>query len=69
MGRADLMVDAYMSLWDAAALQPIIQEAGGSFTDWQGKPTIQSGEAVATNGRIREEVLEITRAYPKKGQR
>ena len=59
------MIDASMSLWDAAALQPIIEGAGGSFTDWQGKATIQSGEAVATNGRIRDEVLAITRAYPK----
>ncbi|MGI6414652.1 MAG: histidinol-phosphatase [Thermoguttaceae bacterium] len=67
-GRAEVMIDASMSLWDAAALQPIIEGAGGSFTDWQGKPTIQSGEAVATNGRIRDEVLAITRAYPKKGQ-
>jgi fructose-1,6-bisphosphatase/inositol monophosphatase family enzyme len=62
-GRAEVMVDPYMSLWDAAALQPIIEEAGGSFTDWQGKPTIQSGEAVATNGVIRDEVLAITREY------
>lgn len=64
-GRAEVMIDASMSLWDAAALQPIIEGAGGSFTDWQGKATIQSGEAVATNGRIRDEVLAITRAYPK----
>ncbi|MHB8903266.1 MAG: histidinol-phosphatase [Thermoguttaceae bacterium] len=65
-GRAELMADAYLSLWDAAALQPIIEEAGGSFTDWTGNPTIQSGEAVATNGLIRDEVLAITRQYPKK---
>jgi fructose-1,6-bisphosphatase/inositol monophosphatase family enzyme len=64
-GRAEVMVDAYLSLWDAAALQPIIEEAGGSFTDWKGKPTIQSGEAVATNGAIRDEVLAITREYEK----
>jgi histidinol phosphatase-like enzyme (inositol monophosphatase family) len=67
-GRAEVMIDASMSLWDAAALQPIIEGAGGSFTDWQGKPTIQSGEAVATNGRIRDEVLAITRDYPKQRQ-
>ena len=66
MGRAEVMIDAYLSLWDAAALQPILEEAGGSFTDWQGNPTIQSGEAVATNGAIRDEVLAITREYEKK---
>ena len=65
-GRAEVMVDPYLSLWDAAALQPIIEEAGGSFTDWQGKPTIQSGEAVATNDAIRDEVLAITSEYQKR---
>ncbi len=65
-GRAEVMADAYLSLWDAAALQPIIEEAGGSFTDWKGNPTIQSGEAVATSHLIRDEVLAITREYEKR---
>ena len=60
-GRAELMVDPFMSVWDAAALLPIMQEAGGTFTDWQGRATIHSGEGIATNGRILEEVLAITR--------
>ena len=64
-GRAEAMIDPYLSLWDAAALQPIIEEAGGSFSDWKGNPTIQSGEAVATNAAIRDEVLAITREYEK----
>jgi len=61
IGRADLMVDPIVNAWDLAALLPIIQEAGGTFTDWQGRPTIYSGQAIATNGRILEEVLAITR--------
>lgn len=60
-GRAELMVDPLMNLWDAAAIQPIIEEAGGTFTDWQGRRTIHSGEGIATNGLILEEVLAITR--------
>lgn len=64
-GRAEVMSDPYLNLWDAAALQPIIEEAGGSFTDWKGNPTIQSGEAVATNGAILDDVLAITREYDK----
>ncbi len=63
-GRAELMVDPKMSIWDCAALQPVIEEAGGTFTDWQGNPTIHAGEAVATNGRVYHEALAITRAYP-----
>ncbi len=58
-GRADLMVDPVMAVWDAAALSPILEEAGGTFTDWQGRNTIYSGEGIATNGLILAEVLEI----------
>jgi histidinol phosphatase-like enzyme (inositol monophosphatase family) len=58
-GRAEIMIDPIMNLWDAAALQPIIQEAGGQFFDWQGKPTVHSGEAVATNSVLAKEVREI----------
>ena len=62
-GRADLMVDPLMNVWDCAALQPIIEEAGGTFTDWQGQPTIHGGEAIATNGLVFEEALAIVRRY------
>jgi histidinol phosphatase-like enzyme (inositol monophosphatase family) len=58
-GRADVMVDPVMSLWDAAALQPILTEAGGTFTDWKGQPTIYSGEGIATNGLLLDEVLKL----------
>ncbi len=61
-GRAEVMIDAVMNVWDAAALQPIMEEAGGTFTDWQGKPTIHNGEGIATNGHVLEEVLAITRS-------
>ncbi len=61
-GRAELMVDAVMNVWDAAALQPILEESGGTFTDWQGNATIHAGQGIATNGRVLEEVLAITRA-------
>lgn len=61
-GRAECMIDPIMNVWDAAALQPILEEAGGTFTDWQGRPTIHSGEGIATNGLVLEEVLQVTRA-------
>jgi len=64
-GRAEVMVDPIMNLWDAAAILPILVEAGGTFTDWQGRATTAGGEGVATNGRVLEEVLQITRDFPK----
>ena len=60
-GRAEVMVDPIMNVWDAAALQPIMEEAGGTFTDWQGNPTIHSGEGIGTNGHVLDQVLAITR--------
>jgi histidinol phosphatase-like enzyme (inositol monophosphatase family) len=61
-GRAEAMVDPRMHVWDAAALQPIVEEAGGTFTDWQGKPSIYTGNAVASNGLVAGEVLAITKS-------
>ncbi|QDU56424.1 histidinol-phosphatase [Aeoliella mucimassa] len=57
-GQADVMFDPEMNLWDAAALQPVIEEAGGVFNDWQGTPTVHSGEAVAANASLMPAVLE-----------
>lgn len=65
-GRAEVMVDPIMSLWDAGPLLTIIEEAGGRFTDWQGTPTIYGEEAVATNGLLHDAIVEMTQGYPKK---
>jgi histidinol phosphatase-like enzyme (inositol monophosphatase family) len=55
-GRAEVMTDAVMAPWDAAALQPIIEEAGGVFTDWSGRRTAFGGSTVASNGALAPEV-------------
>jgi histidinol phosphatase-like enzyme (inositol monophosphatase family) len=58
-GRAEMMMDPVMNIWDAAALLPILQEAGGTFTDWHGEARIDGGNGIATNGLIFEEVMQI----------
>jgi histidinol-phosphatase len=58
-GRADVMLDPVMNLWDCAALQPIMEEAGGTFTDWRGARTASGGNAIATNGLLFEEVMQL----------
>jgi fructose-1,6-bisphosphatase/inositol monophosphatase family enzyme len=60
-GRAEVMVDPIMALWDAAAMPVILEEAGGTFTDWRGNPSYQAGEGIATNGLLLEEVLAAVR--------
>lgn len=59
-GRAEVMVDPILSLWDMGALPTILTEAGGTFTDWQGTPTIYGRDGIATNGRVFSEVMGIT---------
>ncbi|MCE9552102.1 MAG: histidinol-phosphatase [Planctomycetes bacterium] len=58
-GRADVMVDPIMNVWDAAAVAPIIEEAGGRYSDWRGRPTISGGDGVASNGLVHEAVLAM----------
>lgn len=55
-GRAEVMVDPALAAWDSAALQPVIEEAGGAFTDWSGRATAFGGSAVATNAALALEV-------------
>ena len=56
-GRAEVALDPAMNVWDCAALLPVVEEAGGRFTDWRGRRTIRGGEAVATNGVLHDRVL------------
>ncbi|NJN15303.1 MAG: inositol monophosphatase family protein [Oscillochloris sp.] len=58
-GRAEVALDPVMNIWDNAALLPILQEAGGTFTDWRGTATIANPEGLGTNGLVLDEVLEL----------
>jgi histidinol-phosphatase len=57
-GAVDIMVEPELSLWDLAALVPIVTEAGGTFTDLTGKPGPSGGSAIATNGVLHNDILE-----------
>jgi histidinol-phosphatase len=57
-GAVDIMVEPELSLWDLAALVPIVTEAGGTFTDLTGRPGPSGGNAIATNGKLHADVLE-----------
>jgi len=61
-GRADVMMDPIVELWDVAAAQPIIEEAGGIFSDYEGKRTPHSRCAIATNGVLHAEVLALVQS-------
>lgn len=57
-GAVDAMVEPELSLWDLAALVPIVTEAGGTFTDLSGHSGPGGGSAVATNGKLHDDLLE-----------
>jgi histidinol-phosphatase len=59
-GRCDVMLDPVMNAWDCGALLPIVEEAGGSFTDWTGNKSIYGGSAVSTNGSLFDEVMALS---------
>jgi histidinol-phosphatase len=61
-GRAEVMVDDIVNPWDAAALYPVVREAGGVFTSWKGLHTAFGGDIIATNmalsGAVRDRLQE-----------
>jgi histidinol phosphatase-like enzyme (inositol monophosphatase family) len=58
-GRAEVMVDAIVGDWDTAPLLPIVEEAGGAFTSWDGRRTAFGGDAIATNGALADAARRV----------
>jgi len=58
-GRAELMLDPIMNVWDCAPFPPILKEAGGYFGDWQGNSTVHANEAMSTSNKLLPEVLNL----------
>jgi histidinol-phosphatase len=56
-GAVDISCEPEVSLWDLAALQVVVEEAGGRFTDLAGAARPDGGSVVCTNGLLHDEVL------------
>jgi histidinol-phosphatase len=56
-GQAEVMLEADVKPWDVAPFKVLFEEAGGRFTDFAGQPTIYSGTALASNGRLHADLL------------
>jgi histidinol-phosphatase len=56
-GAFDISVDPIVSLWDVAALIPIVEEAGGRWSTVDGRTDPAGGSLLCTNGRVHDEVL------------
>jgi histidinol-phosphatase len=58
-GACDIGLDPVASLWDLAALQVIVEEAGGTFTDLDGASRSDGGCGVSSNGLLHQRALAI----------
>jgi len=63
-GAVDVACEPEVNLWDLAALDVLVREAGGTFTDVDGTPGPAGGSAVATNGHLHPAVLDALRVRP-----
>jgi histidinol-phosphatase len=57
-GAADIAVEPSLALWDMAALDIIVREAGGKFSSVSGQPGPQHGSGLSTNGLLHEQVVK-----------
>jgi histidinol-phosphatase len=60
-GKAELYAELDLKPWDLAPCKILVEEAGGRFTDFEGKPTIYSGTAFVSNGLLHDAALAVLR--------
>ncbi|MDX2146680.1 MAG: inositol monophosphatase family protein [Planctomycetota bacterium] len=58
-GRIDAAVEPAVKIWDVAAIQPIVEEAGGRYSDWQGVASLRTGHCVVSNAALHQELVEF----------
>ena len=56
-GSVDAAFECIVALWDVAAIQVIVEEAGGRFSDLGGERTIRGGTCATSNGLVHDELL------------
>jgi histidinol-phosphatase len=60
-GSGELMVEYGVHAWDVAALKPIVEEAGGRYSCWDGSLSIHQPDVLVSNGKLHDEVLRLLR--------
>jgi histidinol-phosphatase len=58
-GAADVMAEPILNVWDFAALEPIVREAGGRITGLDSEPWRDQGSCLTTNGKLHDEILAL----------
>ncbi|GDY31351.1 histidinol-phosphatase [Gandjariella thermophila] len=58
-GAIDLAAEPVVNAWDVAAIQVLVEEAGGRFTDLDGVATHAGGSALSSNGTLHDAALAL----------
>ena len=66
-GAVDIAAEPELNVWDMAALDIIVREAGGQFTSLAGESGPWGANAVATNGRLHDAVMAYLGHFPDDG--
>jgi histidinol-phosphatase len=66
-GAVDIATEPELNLWDMAALDVIVREAGGTFTSLAGAPGPWGDNALATNTRLHDAAMAYVGHFPDQG--
>lgn len=59
-GRIEAMIDPIVAPWDISAIEVIVEEAGGRFTDFSGRPGLHR-DAISSNDLVHDAILDVFR--------
>jgi histidinol-phosphatase len=62
-GSGEVMAEQGVHVWDVAAIKPIVEEAGGRFSDWDGQPNIYRPDVVVSNGKLHDAALRLLQGH------
>ena len=58
-GAVDVAAEPELNVWDVAALIPIVEQAGGRITGYDGSPALTAGSGLTSNGLLHDQLLDI----------
>jgi histidinol-phosphatase len=58
-GAVDIAAEPQLNVWDIAALIPIVEQAGGRITGYDGSPALTAGSGLTTNGLLHDDAVEL----------